>query len=180
MSSLFFDEEEAVSELKERGYRVEKVCFKEVERITTLKDLSAFFYYKRRQYNLGREYNYEGNIAEDSKPLNTFVAARQKLGLGRKQAIQEAARITDALFKYEKYLKLKAPIISPHILSSVSLVNRVCSYMNGEVPDVLEQETSEYIDQINALYVQYYDKEDIERIDKERKSMLEKINVERS
>lgn len=180
MPSLYFDEEEAVNELRDRGYRVEKVCFKEVERITTLRDLSAFFYYKRRCYNLGRQYNYEGNLVEDSKPLSLFVTARQKLGLSRKQAIQEAAVIVDALFKYEKHLHLKSPVISPHILASVSVVNRLCSYMNGEVPDVLEQDNAEYIDQINALYVQQYEKEDLERINKERKSVMEDLNVKRS
>ncbi len=175
---LFFDEEEAVTALQKRGYRVVKEDFCDTAPITTVKELVNFFYSRRQYYNSDRKFPYSIDYSADSKYISSFIRSRQKLGLGRKAAIAEATVLVEALFKFEEHLHLKAPVISPAILAVRPLMDRVCSYMNGEVGEVGEAETEIFIDEINEIYNKEFGQRDFERASEKRKEILENLDGE--
>lgn len=178
--SLYFDEDDAVEELQNRGYRVIKVGYPDVEGVDTIKKLIEFFYSCRVYYNPDRTYPPSIDYQKDSRFASDLVRSRQKLGLSRKDAIRESAMLIDTMFRYEKHLGLSEPIIHLTILTSRSLMDRVCTFLNGEVDEVEETKNQEYIDSLNELYKKRFAEEDLKEIDKERKKILENINERRS
>lgn len=174
--SLFFDEEEMVQELRNRGYRVVKVDFPEGKKVSTVKDLVDFFYAKRRFYNPDRTYPYSIDYSADSKYVSSFVQSRQKLGLGRKQAIEEAAVLIDALFKFEEHLNLKEPVIHANILAVRPIMDRICAFANGEVAEAGETDTLLQVNQWNEYYNKHFAEQDFEKAAKERNKILELLN----
>lgn len=176
MSSLYFDEEEAVETLRERGYRVIKVDFPETQEITTVKQLVEYFYARRFFYNPDRPFPASIDYKGDTKYASDLIRARQKLGLSRKDAVREAAAIVDALFKYEAFLKLREPIVHLTILTSRPIVDRICMYMNGEVQEVEESRNDEYIDGINKIYDKEFAQRDFEKAAEKRRQVLERLH----
>lgn len=174
--SLYFDEEEAVETLRERGYRVVKVDFPETQDITTIKKLVEYFYTRRFYYNPDRSYPASVDYKDDSKYASDLVRSRQKLGLSRKNAVREAAAIIDALFKYEPFLKLKEPINHLTIVTSRPVMDRICSFLNREVKEVEEAENEEYINMVNEVYDREFAQRDFERAAETRKKMLERLD----
>lgn len=177
--SLFFDEEEAVQELRKMGYKVIKLNYPQFEQITSVKKLLEFFYYKREAGRSDLKVDYYRDAKEDMEMMGQFVKSREKLGLGRKAALQEAALIIDGLFKYEKYLNLTTPIISPKILNVRSFVDRVCGFLNGDDPNVAESETSEYVTLLSEEYARKYQNAEFDSIKDERQKIMERLNVKR-
>jgi leucyl-tRNA synthetase len=177
--SLFFDEEEAIKELQSRGYRIVKTDLLEGASITTIRHLVDYFYSRRKFYNPDRSFPYSIDYTEDTKYVSSFIKSRQKLGLDRKAAVAEAAKLVDALFRYEKHLNLKAPVISPAILAVRPIMDRICSFVNGEVSNVNEYETELYMDQVNEYYNKNYAQKDFQRAAEERTRIQEKLNVDK-
>ena len=173
--SLYFDDGDAIDYLQKRGYRVLKVAHLEVDLIKTIKDLVDYFYARRLFYNPDRMLPNSRNFKEDTKFIHGFVKKRQQLGLGKKAALQEAAMLIDALFKFEEYLKLREPVMSPRILQVDSIMDRICSYANGEVAEVGEAETIRFIDDINRLYSKKFAQRDSDRAAQSRQSILERL-----
>lgn len=180
MNGLFFDEEEAIAELQKRGYRVIKEDFPEASSITTVRELVTYFYSRRRYYNPDRKFPYSIDYTIGTRDISSFIRSRQKLGLGRRAAVAEAALLIDALFKFEKHLKLKAPIMSPAILAVRPVMDRICSFVNDEVDEVSEVESQTYIDAINETYNKEFAEQDFDRAAEERKRILEDLDVERN
>ena len=179
MIDLFFDEEEAIAALKERGYRVVKEEYPTAGSVTTVKDLVNYFYSRRYYYNTDRKFPYSIDYSNDSRDISSLIQSRQKLGLGRKAAVAEAALIVEALFRFEEHLHLKTPIRGPAILTSRPLVDRVCSFMNNEDAEVGEDDTKMFIEEVNELYRKEYAQRDFEQASEERKRILEKLDGER-
>ena len=173
---LFFDEQEAIKELQSRGYRVVKEDYPDAGSINTLRELVDYFYSRRRFYNPDRKFPYSIDYTDDVKTLSTFIRSRQKLGLGRKDAVREAAILVDAMFRLEKQMKLREPIISPSILSQAWAMDKVCSFLNGEVAEVGEYDTELYLNEVNEYYNKKNAARDFERAARERKKILEKLN----
>jgi len=176
---LFFDEDDAIEKLQERGYRIIKEDFPEASSIRTVKELVDYFYSRRRYYNPDRKFPYSIDYSGNTKYISSFIRSREKLGLGRKAAVAEAALLIDALFKFEEHLKLREPIVSPAILQSRPLMDRICSFMNGEVGGVSEAESQMFINEVNEIYNKKFAERDFERASKERKKILEKLDGER-
>jgi len=179
MNELFFDEQGAIDELRKRGYRVIKEKSLEASSITTVKELVDYFYSRRRYYNSDRKFPFSIDYSTDSKSISSFIRSREKLGLGRKAAIIEAVLLVEALFKFEEHLKLKTPIISPAILAVRPIMDRICSFVNGEVDEVSESESNMFIDEINETLNKKFADQDFERASKERKRILENLDDER-
>lgn len=177
MSNLFFDEEEAIRELQARGYRVDKIECPEASSVKTIRQLVDYFYSRRKFYNPERRFPYSIDYTEDTKAVSSFVKSRQKLGLDRKAAVVEAARLVDALFRYEKQINLKEPIIRPAILAVRPIMDRICSFANGEVSEVNEYETELYMNQVNEYYNKNYAQQDFQRAAEERTRIREKLDV---
>lgn len=177
--SLYFDEEEAIMFLQDRGYRVMKVEYPDHEGITTMRKLVEYFYARRFFYNPNRKYPASIDWKKDNLYASDLVRSRQKLGLNKKNAIREAAALIDALFKYEEFLKLREPINHLTILTSRSIMDRICNYMNEEVSEVEEHKTNEYIDKVNVIYDREYAQRDFEKAAEKRKKILEKLNDNR-
>ena len=173
--NLYFDETEAIALLQEKGYRIIKINFESVENISSVKKLIEFFYARRFYYNKNRKFPLSIDYSKDSKFAADLVKSRQKLGLNRKNAIKESALIIDALFKYEKFLKLKEPICHLNIVTSRPIIDRVCTFLNEEVSEVNELETNEYIDKVNKLYEKTNAELEFDNAAKTRKKLLEKI-----
>lgn len=174
-NELFFDEQVAIEELQKRGYRVVKEDTLEASSITTIKELVDYFYSRRRYYNPDRKFPFSIDYSADSKYVSSFISSRQKLGLGRKAAITEAALLVDALFKFEEQLQLKTPIISPAILAVRPIMDRVCSFVNGEVAEAGEAENHLFIDEINVLLNKKFAGRDFEHANDERSRILENL-----
>lgn len=174
--TLFFDEEDAIKKLRERGYRVVKEEYGSSKKVSTVRDLVDYFYSRRRFYNQDRKCPHSIDYSEDAKSISSFVKSREKLGLGRKQAIAEAAELIDTLFKFEKHLGLREPITKAKILAVRPIMDRVCSYLNGEVDEVNETDTILEVDHWNEYYNKYYANQDFIRAADERAKILEKMN----
>lgn len=174
--SLYFDEEEAVETLRERGYRVVKVDFPVTNDITTIPKLVQYFYARRHYYNKDRTYPASIDFKSDNKYASDLVRSRKKLGLSHKEAVRESAAIVDALFKYEPFLKLREPINHMTIVTSRPIMDRVCMYMNGEVDEVEEAKNEEYIDAVNKIYDREYAQRDLERAADKRRAILERLH----
>lgn len=174
--SLYFDEEEAIETLRERGYRVVKIEFPETQNITTVPKLVEYFYARRFFYNKDRTYPASIDFTNDNKYASDLVRSRQKLGLSRKDAVREAAAIVDALFKYEPFLKLREPINHMTILTSRPIMDRICMYLSGEVSEVEEAKNEEYINVVNVIYDREYAQRDFEKAANKRRAILEKLN----
>lgn len=178
MSDLFFDEDEAIAALQEKGYRLIKEEYPEASSVRTVKELVNYFYSRRYYYNPDRKFPYSIDHSTDSKSVSSFIRSREKLGLGRKVALTEATLLVDALFKFEEHLRLKNPIISPAILAVRPLMDRICSFLNNEVAEVGEAETEMYINEINELYRKEFDQRDFEQASEERQKILENLDGE--
>jgi len=178
--SLYFDEEEAVKKLRDLGYRVVKNSAKAMGGITTVKALTDYFYARRLYYNPSRKFPFSVDYSGDTKFVSSLVVSRQKQGLSRKAAVQESALIIDAFFKYEKHLKLKTPISNPRILTSRPFIDRICSYMNGEDPDVNDFNDEMFIDKWNEEYNKKHGERDFLLAKDERKKILEKLDDKRN
>ncbi len=174
--ALYFDKEEAITELQELGYRVSKIDFSEVESITSIKALVEHFYARRRYYNLEREYPLSIDYKEDTKKIASFVKSREKLGLKRRDAIQEAAVLIDAMFKFEKCLSLKEPIISLGILSVRPFMDRVCAMINGEIDSANQFDKELNAKEFNELYNKKFGERDFKRASEERTQILRGLN----
>jgi hypothetical protein len=174
--TLYFDEEESIKTLQDRGYRVIKVDFPDTASVTTMKKLVEYFYARRFFHNSDRVFPASIDWKKDNLYASDLVRSRQKLGLSRKDAVREAAALVDALFKYESFLKLREPINHLTILTSRPVMDRICSYMNAEVSEVEETKTGEYIDKINVIYDREYAQRDFEKAAESRKKILEKLN----
>jgi len=175
--SLYFDEEEAADQLRERGYRVVKVEFPNTA--TTIKDLIEYFYARRLYYNPNRPFPISRNFEEDKKYVSVLVKKRQATGLSRKNAIKEAAMLIETLFRFEEHLKLAEPIMSPRALSVGFILNRVCAIANDEIAEASESETERYIDEINEVYDKKYAERDAEIAAASRKRILERLHEQR-
>lgn len=175
--SLYFDEEEAAEKLRERGYRVVKVEFPTAA--STIKDLLEYFYARRLFYNPDRPFPPSRNLVQDRNFISGFVKKRQQLGLGRKDAIREAAMLIEVLFRFEEHLKLRTPIMSPRVLQVGFIMERVCAIASDEIDEASEAETERYIDALNEVYNRKNAERDTELADASRKRILERLNVER-
>lgn len=176
---MFFEEEEAIKILQDLGYRVVKVEFPEISSVRTAKDLVEYFYARRQFYNPDRRFPPSLNYKQDTKFMSGILKKRQQLGLSRKVAAQEAAVLIETLFKFEKHLKLREPVMSPKILEVGSIMDRICMYANGEVDEVGETDTNIFIDEINEVYKKKYSERDAERAAQSRKRILERLHGER-
>lgn len=174
--SLYFDEQEAIEELQARGYRVVKESYPEVEGITTIKVLTEYFYARMKFYNPDRKYPTSIDYSQDSKYVSSFIHSREKLGLGRKMAIQEAAMLIDALFKYEEHLNLNEPIMQPTILAVRSIMDRVVGYINQDSAKVQEADTEKYIEEVNEFYNAEFAQRDFEKAAEQRRAISERIH----
>ena len=174
--SLFLDEAEMVQELQAKGYRVVKVDFPEGKKASTVKDLVDFFYARRRFYNPDRKHPHSIDYSADVKYVSSFIQSRQKLGLGRKQAIEEAAVLIEALFKFEKHLRLKEPVVGANILAVRPIMDRICSFANGEVAEANETDTELQVNSWNEYYNKRFAAEDFEKAANERNKLLELLN----
>jgi hypothetical protein len=174
--SLFFDEKEAIEELQNRGYRIIKEEYPTAEAVTTVRELVDFFYSRRQYYNPDRKFPFSIDYSADIKYISSFVKSRQKLGLGRKAAVAEAAELVDALFAWESHLFLKTPVISPAILAVRPIMDRVCSFLNGEVSEVNEAATQRYVDEINEWYDKKFGEREFQQGIEERRKLLEELN----
>jgi hypothetical protein len=173
--SFYFDEEEAIDKLRTLGYRVHKEDHSRVGNITNTRQVVDWFYSRRLFYNANRKFPMSMNYSADTKSLSVFIRQRQKIGLGRKEALREAALLIDDMFKYEKHLGLKEPITSIGILTQSSIMNRVCAYANGEVPLVEEEKDHVVIDKINKIYNRDNADEDKQLASQRMDKMLEKL-----
>lgn len=173
--SLYLTEKEAIEYLKEKGYRVLKVDFPEVEYITTVKSLVEHFYARRRYYNEKRKYPLSIDYKEDTKKVVSFVKSREKLGLKRKDAVKEAALLIDAMFKFEEQLHLKEPILSLGILSSRPFMDRVAAMANGEVDSANQFDNDLSAKEFNELYNKKFGERDFEKASEERKQILRRL-----
>ena len=175
-NSLFFNEDEVIEELRRRGYRVRKEPYSESKAVSNVKDLIEFFYARRRFYNPDRKFPESIDYSEDRNYVGSFVKSRQKLGLGRLSAVREAAEIVDALFKYEHLLNLKEPIRGAVILTIRPIMDRVCGFMNGGIPEAGEIDTELKVLELNSYYDKNFDARDKETAALERQKILEKLN----
>lgn len=172
---MFFEEEEAVQKLQDLGYRVVKVEFPEAPSVKTAKDLVEYFYARRQFYNPDRRFPPSLNFKQDTKFMSGFLKKRQQSGLSRKIAVQEAAVLIDTLFKFEGHLKLREPVMSPRILEVGSIMDRICTYANGEADEVGEVDTNMFIDEINVVYNKKYAERDAARAAASRKRILKRL-----
>ena len=175
--SLYFDEEEAVEQLRERGYRVVKVEFP--ASTSSIKNLLEYFYARRLFYNPDRPFPPSRNIVQDRNYLSGFVKKRQQLGLSRKNAIREAAMLIEVLFRFEKHLKLRDPIMSPRALEVGFIMDRVCAIASDEIDEASEEETERYIDALNEVYNRKNAERDAELAAASRERILERLHDQR-
>ena len=171
---LYFDEEEAVEKLRELGYRVIKVEFSPAA--SNIKDLVEYFYARRLYYNPDRPFPLSRNFVEDRNYLSGVVKKRQALGLSKKNAVREVAMLIEILFRFEKHLKLKEPVMSPSALGVGFIMNRVCAIANDEIAEAGEDATERYIDDINEIYDKKYAKRDMDLAEDSRKRILERLS----
>lgn len=175
MSSLYFDEEEMVKELRDRGYRVIKVVFPEI--VSSIKDLIDYFYARRFHYNEDRPFPLSRNFENDQKYMHGIVKKRQDMGLSRVQAVRECAMLIETLFRFEKHLKLREPVLSPQALTVGFIMEKVCAIANDEIGEAGEEETGRYIDEINETYEKKFAQRDADRAAESRKRILERIKT---
>ncbi len=175
---LYFDEQEAIKELRNLGYRVVKESYPAFEGLRTIKDLLEYFYARRKFYNSERKFpasiDYQGN----TKIISSFVLNRQKLGLNRKNAVRECAELIENMFKYEKHLYLKEPIISVNILTVRPIMDRVCSIANEENREVEAIKNDIYLSKFYEDYENKFGERDDEIVREKRKEILEALDVE--
>lgn len=174
-NDLFFDEELAVKELRSRGYRVVKENYTSNKSITKISDLIQFFYARRRFYNQDRKFPASIDYSEDKNYMSSFLASREKLGLDRQTALKEAADIIDGLFKYEKLLYLREPVHGAAILTVRPIVDRVCSFLNGEVAAALDLDNELELTEVNKYYNKNYSNRDADLAAEQRKRILENL-----
>ena len=177
MTSLYFDEEEMVKELRERGYRVVKVVFPEI--VSSIKDLIDYFYARRFHYNEDRPFPLSRNFENDQKYMNVIVKKRQDMGLSRVQAVRECAMLVETLFRFEKHLKLREPVLSPQALTVGFIMEKVCAIANGEIGEAGEEETGRHIDEVNEIYEKKFAQRDTDRAAESRKRILERLHDQR-
>jgi len=177
-NALFFDEDEAVRFLRERGYRVIKEEYPEGSCVTTIPQLVQFFYARRRFYNPDRKFPESIDMVSDRTYIGGFVKSREKLGLNRKTAVKECAQIIDALFKYEDLLGLKEPVISPRVLNVRWLMDKVCLCLNGDVPEAGELDSELIVREHNKYYDRHFATEDLQLADEIRTQILERMRNE--
>jgi len=176
--TLYFDEQEAVEGLQKRGYRVIKESYPDFEGIRTAKELVELFYARRKYYNPERKFPQSINYRGDTKIISTFIRAREKLGLSRKHSIQECAELIENMFKYEKHMSLKEPIVSVNILAFSPIMDRVCSIANEENREVVELENDRCLNQFYENYEKTYGERDDELARQKRKEILEALDGE--
>ena len=174
--SLYFDEQEAVEELQRRGYRVFKESYPDFESIRTAKDLLEYFYARRKFYNPERRFPESIDHQGNTKVLSSLIRSRQKLGLGRENAVRECAELIENMFKYEKHLSLKEPIISVNILAVRPIMDRVCSIANEENKEVVALENNKFLDQFYEDYEKTYGARDDDDAKEKRKEILEALD----
>jgi len=176
--TLYFDEQEAVEELRKRGYRVFKESYPDFESIKTARDLLEYFYARRKFYNSERKFPESISYQADTKVISSFLRSRQALGLSRQQAVRECAELIENMFKYEKHLTLKDPIVSVNILAVRSIMDRICSIANEENSEVVALENERCIDKFYEDYEKKYGERDDEAARKKRKEILEALDGE--
>jgi hypothetical protein len=177
--SLYFDEQEAVEELRSRGYRVFKEAYPDFESIRTAKDLLEYFYARRKFYNPERRFPESISYQTDTKVVSSFIRSRQALGLSRENAVRECAELVENLFKYEKYLHLREPAISVKILAVRLIMDRVCSIANEQHREVEELENDKCLKDFYTTYEKEYGERDNEAARENRKEILEALDGER-
>lgn len=169
---LYFDEEEAIEELRKRGYRVVKEEYPDAKGVDTIPKLVSFFYSRRKFYQRG-EFPQSIDGTSDRKYISSFVKSREKLGVPRKVAVKEAAVIIDALFRYEDQLNLREPISGPTILAVRPIMDRVCALLSSEY---CEKRDQEIIQEWNQYYNERDSQRDFEAASEELEHILEKVN----
>jgi hypothetical protein len=174
--SLYFDEQEAVEELQRRGYRVFKESYPDFESIRTAKDLLEYFYARRKFYNSERRFPESIDHQGNTKVISSFIRSRQKLGLSRQNAVRECAELIENMFKYEKHMSLKEPIISVNILTVRPIMDRVCSIANQENKEVVELENHMFLDKFYEDYENAYGERDDKVAKEKRKEILEALD----
>ncbi len=174
--SLYFDEEEAVEELQKRGYRVFKESYPDFESIRTAKDLLEYFYARRKFYNSDRRFPASIDHQGNTKIISSFIRSRQKLGLSRENAVRECAELIENMFKYEKHMSLKEPILSVNILAVRPIMDRICSIANEENREVQELENARYLNKLDAAYEKEYGDSDDASAREKRKEILEALD----
>ena len=176
--SLYFDEQEAVEELQRRGYRVVKEARSDFESIRTAKDLVEYFYARRKFYNPERKFPESISYQKDTKVISSFIRSRQELGLSREKAVQECAELIENMFKYEKHMTLKEPILSVNILAVRPIMNRVCAIANEENREIESLENDAFINEFYERYERLYGEMDDEVAREKRKEIMEAVNCE--
>jgi len=176
--ALYFDEQEAVEELRKRGYRVIKEAYPGFENIRTAKDLVEYFYARRKFYNPERRFPGSISYQADTKVISSFVRSRQSLGLSKANAVRECAELIENMFKYEKHLKLKDPILSVKILTIHSFMDRICSIANEENREVEALEDEKYLNEFYEAYEEQYGARDDASTGEKRKEILEALDGE--
>ncbi len=177
---FLFVTEEAIAELRKRGYRVTKDDFPEAEGgVTTPKELLTYFYARRKFYNPDRRFPDSINYKDGLDHIGGFLCRREKLGLNRAQAIAEATILIEMLFKYEEHFRLKTPIMEPSILTVGFVVNRSCDFANGEIPAANHAETEDMITELNQEYNREFAERDALEASERMARILEKLNVEK-
>ena len=176
--NLYFDEQEAVEELQKRGYRVFKESYPDFESIRTAKDLLEYFYARRKFYNSERRFPESIDHQGNTKVISSFVRSRQKLGLSKENAVRECAELIENMFKYEKHMSLKEPIISVNILAVRPIMDRVCSIANEENKEVVTLENDRCLNQFYEDYEKEYGERDDEIARQKRKEILEALDGE--
>ena len=174
--SLYFDEQEAIEELQSRGYRVVKEAHPDFESIRTAKDLVEYFYARRKFYNPERKFPESISYQRDTKIISSFIRSRQDLGLSRENAVQECAELIENMFKYEKHMSLKEPIISVNILAVRPIMDRICSIANEENREIVSLENDAFINEFYERYERKYGERDDEVAREKRKEILEALD----
>ena len=174
--NLYFDEQEAVEELQKRGYRVIKESYPDFESIRTAKELVELFYARRKFYNSERRFPESIDHQGNTKIISSFIRSRQKLGLSRENAVRECAELIENMFKYEKHMSLKEPIISVNILAVRPIMDRVCSIANEENREVVALENDRYLNQFYEDYEKEYGERDDKIARQKRKEILEALD----
>ena len=167
-----YPEEDIVTFLRKKGYRVVKEEYPEAKGVDTIPKLVDFFYSRRKFYQRG-DFPASVDGVQSRKYVSSFVKSREKLGVPRKVAVKEAAVIIDALFRYEDQLRLKEPISGTSILTSRSIMDRICALLGSEYCELQDQEV---IQEWNEYYNEQDSQKDFESATKELERILERLH----
>lgn len=167
-----YPEEDLVVFLRKKGYRVVKEDYPDAKSVDTIPKLVDFFYSRRKFYRRG---DFPASIdgVKSRQHVSSFIKSREKLGVPRKVAVKEAAIIIDALFRYEDQLYLKEPISGTSILTSRSIMDRICGFLGSEYCEIQDREV---VQEWNEYYNERDSKKDFEDATVELEQILERLD----